>query len=828
MNKLSLLWVAALWVMSVTACYSQQVHKQNAVVDSIINDTRYAQLFAGDYPSAYFLSPDEQWLIVGITNKYKENDDLTSNKDNLFRAVGLSLVTNTPIQENTLLFDAIELLEIKTGEITKIQLHGKKVLSVKWAPNSKSVAMVIQQSHIFNLWQYRLHTKELRAWDNSPISGRFNSNNVVWLPDSSAVIARVKSPTLPSDFNGTPKQHQATEAVTKNRVYRDLLDSVDKRITFAQLTTQKLIFISEDKSTRLSKDSRMLEKMSISPDGKYLLTTSLRNDLSKHVKFSRLARIHEVFSVDNLDEPINTLSLSANLLKGQQKDAEGEGSRLVKWLSSKPSRLMWVQSTQENNMNQYKDEVLFSDAPFNTAPVSVIKNDWRIFQMFSSTSGFFVYSDWQPKSKQLRIFASSHDSKDAPVLIKQYNYTNKIKDPGDFFTRKTPLGNEELLTLKKTKQFFMKGIYDGADVPVPFIDKYEVESNGNVKNQRIFESASSEFTYPYYLLTKAQEFTVIAQSESHTLPPNLILTAPSSARSLYKWDQSEIGAQTITQRTIFTREDGVQFVGNLYIPMTNSKHNVDAPKKLPLLIWLYPRQTNKLQASQKSTPSNQFISIGPNSPLVALLEGFAVLDVDNLPIVRNGLETNDTFNQQLIADGEAIIRGLEKNDIIDTEQIFLMGHSYGAFGVVSLLAHTDLFKGGIARSGAYNRTLTPLGFQQETRTLWQAPNVYLDMSPILKADQIKEPLLLIHGEKDTNPGTSSLQSTLLFEAIQNQNGSAELVLLPHEGHQYLKKESLMTMVEHQQQWLTKWRQNTPSQPVNNDSLASDGIVQSSH
>lgn len=125
----------------------------------------------------------------------------------------------------------------------------------------------------------------------------------------------------------------------------------------------------------------------------------------------------------------------------------------------------------------------------------------------------------------------------------------------------------------------------------------------------------------------------------------------------------------------------------------------------------------------------------------------------------------------------------------------------------NLLAHSDLFRAGIARSGAYNRTLTPFGFQSERRTFWEAPEMYAKVSPFWYADKIKEPILLIHGEADNNQGTFPIQSERMFAAIRGNGGTARLVMLPLEAHGYAAKESTEHTLFEMVQWFDKWVKN---------------------
>jgi dipeptidyl aminopeptidase/acylaminoacyl peptidase len=223
-------------------------------------------------------------------------------------------------------------------------------------------------------------------------------------------------------------------------------------------------------------------------------------------------------------------------------------------------------------------------------------------------------------------------------------------------------------------------------------------------------------------------------------------------------------------------------------------------------MWVYPREFKTLSAAGqvKSSPY-QFSKISWASPIYWVTRGYAVMDNVDMPIVgESNDQPNDTFIPQLTENALAAVNKIVNMGIADKERIAIGGHSYGAFMTANLLAHTALFKAGIARSGAYNRTLTPFGFQAEERTYWQAPDLYFKMSPFSYANQIKVPLLLIHGENDDNAGTFPIQSERFYQAIKGFGGTARLVSLPFEAHSYKAKESVLHMLYEMDNWLEKY------------------------
>jgi dipeptidyl aminopeptidase/acylaminoacyl peptidase len=309
----------------------------------------------------------------------------------------------------------------------------------------------------------------------------------------------------------------------------------------------------------------------------------------------------------------------------------------------------------------------------------------------------------------------------------------------------------------------------------------------------------------------ADKLVLLTRRESQTEAPdyyikNLILRIAD--KRLTRFSDPYPALRGISkEKIVYKRADGITLTGNLFLPK-GFEPGKDAP--LPVLIWAYPREFNSASdAAQIRGSANRFTMISWNSPLYWVTQGYAVLDNAEMPVVAadSGSKPNDGFIEQLKMNAEAAINKLAAMKVGDPNRMAVGGHSYGAFMTANLLAHTNLFKAGIARSGAYNRTLTPFGFQYEDRTYWQAPELYYDMSPFSFADRIKTPLLLIHGDSDDNPGTFPLQSERLYNAIKGNGGIVRYVVLPYEAHSYRGQENILHMLYEQNAWLEKYVKN---------------------
>ncbi|MCA9690134.1 MAG: S9 family peptidase, partial [Myxococcales bacterium] len=300
---------------------------------------------------------------------------------------------------------------------------------------------------------------------------------------------------------------------------------------------------------------------------------------------------------------------------------------------------------------------------------------------------------------------------------------------------------------------------------------------------------------------------LVVLRESKTTPPNFHLTGRGDDLALTAFPHPYPELAKIEKRLLtYKRRDGVTLSGTLYLPPSYKEG-----ERLPLVIWAYPLEYNDADtAGQVRAAPNRFTRLAGTSPLLLLLAGYAVLDDAAMPVVGDPKTMNDTFVQQVVASASAAIDAVVAEGVADRERVAVAGHSYGAFMTANLLAHSNLFRAGIARSGAYNRALTPFGFQGERRTLWEARDTYVKVSPLFHADTIKAPILLIHGEDDNNSGTFPLQSKRLFHALQGLGGTSRLVLLPAESHGYQARESALHVLAESIAWLDAHLAATPA------------------
>lgn len=430
---------------------------------------------------------------------------------------------------------------------------------------------------------------------------------------------------------------------------------------------------------------------------------------------------------------------------------------------------------------------------------------------FGSDSLALLYeSEW--KSRRSKTWLFSPAKLFTPELVFDLNYEDSYNDPGSPMLRRTELGTYVIAEIEKCNQVILQGNGASPDGSKPFLDLFDLKTK---EKRRIWQSAPPYFEVMSTILSDQKEgilkldgLQMLARRETEDTPPQFSIASFDSTGSIVEDRQisnfphpypSLVGMKKKILQ--YEREDGVKLNGTFYLP---PGYEEGRSEKLPCILWAYPREfKSKDTAGQLRKSPHQFITIGSTSPLMMLSLGYAVLDGPSFPIFAEGdEEPNDTYVEQLTSSARAAVEELDRQGCVDVSRLAVGGHSYGAFMAAGLLAHEpNLFKCGIARSGAYNRTMTPFGFQAEERTLWEAIDTYNTMSPFMNADKITKPLLLIHGEADNNPGTLTIQSERMFAALKGHGVSTRLVILPYESHSYNARESILHCLAEMQEWL---------------------------
>jgi dipeptidyl aminopeptidase/acylaminoacyl peptidase len=493
------------------------------------------------------------------------------------------------------------------------------------------------------------------------------------------------------------------------------------------------------------------------------------------------------------------------------------GPRSFGWRADSPATLVWTEAQDGGDAGveaEVRDRVFMQEVPLEGDPVELATLGYRYGGTMWGSENLAMLTEFWWKTRQLRVWRVRPGQPDAePELLQERSYQDRYADPGSPIMEPNEFGRYVIRTANDGRGTFLIGSGASPEGDRPFIDRFDFETG---ETTRLFRSEAPYFEQPLDVLDEEGRF-VLTRRESVDVQPNYYV------RDLESGELSPVtsfphptpqlkGIQK--ELVVYERADGVALNGTLYLP---PGYTADQGP-LPALMWAYPTEYKSADAAgQVSDSPYRFARVGAWSPYLWVMLGYAVFDDPSLPIVGEGdEEPNDTYVQQLVAGAQAAVDVVAEMGVVDRARVAIGGHSYGAFMTANLLAHSDLFAAGIARSGAYNRTLTPFGFQAEERTFWEAPEIYFEMSPFMHADKVNEPILLIHGEMDSNSGTFPLQSERYYGALQGLGATVRLVMLPYESHGYRSRESLLHMLWEMQEWMDRYVKNRPAETPTTD------------
>ncbi len=637
-------------------------------------------------------------------------------------------------------------------------------------------------------------------------------NPVSWLPDNNSFLYYVSDPgrgTKPVRSN-IPIGPVVQENLGKKgqvATYQDLLKDPEDEMIFEYYAKSQLMLYDGGKSVNVGKPG-MITDVSPSPDGQYFMITTINRPFSYLVPYNSFPSSTLIWDLKGT--VIKTL-IEEPLIENYPRDYDAvlPGPRSFTWRADKPSTVYWVEALDGGNYKnemQYHDQVYMLEAPFTGEPGKFISTVMRFGGITWGKDDFALISEGLRKTR-IRVISSFNTADPQKTLkkIQEFNTDDGYGNPGRFMTEPALNGRGILLFADKGRTLFLTGDGASPEGDRPFIDKYDVLTG---KATRLWRSEA-----PYYETINSfidvTKGLLMTNRQSVNDVPNYYLRNLKNGKlnRITNFENPYPQLAGVTKELVrYKRKDGVDLSFILYLPAGYNKTK-DGP--LPSLLWAYPREFNDIGAAgQVSGSPYTFTRISPSSALVYVTQGYAILMDAAFPIVGvSGSEPNDTFIEQLIADAEAAINKAVDIGVTDPKRVAVSGHSYGAFMTANLLAHSRLFAAGIAESGAYNRTLTPFGFQNERRSYWEAPDIYNNMSPFMHADKVKDPIMLIHGLADNNSGTFPIQSERFYAALKGFGATARLVLLPDESHGYAARESILHKHWEVLNWMNKYVKN---------------------
>lgn len=696
-----------------------------------------------------------------------------------------------------------------------------KAGSIQWSPDETKFAFTQTENDRIDLYVADISSRSVKKI-NAAALNTVAGGSYSWAGNNKLIYKTVPAnyrayPAAPPAPKGPVVQENLGKAAA-SRTYQDLIKNSYDEDLFDYMATAQLT-INENGVESYLRTPAIYSNISLSPDKNYILLETVNKPFSY------------LFPISGFPHTIAILDIKGNFYKELVKNPSAEGQpigfddvvnfpRNFEWRDDQAATITFIQALDKGlgrSKAPFRDALLSITLPF--AATDNGTQDWmmqakelfrterRLRNIIWGTPHLALVYQSMTFDRKQQLFAYNPSS-GKMELINERSSNDAYNDIGNPMTTKNSLGREVVLQLKNG-DILLRSQGASPEGDMPFVQSFNITTKKGTPLWRC--------TAPYYEniidIIDAENLVFITSKESNTEVPNYYIRnlkkrmAPIAITDFKNpYPQME---GVVKQKISYKRDDGIDLTGDLYLPKGYDSKR-DGP--LPVVMWAYPREyKSAADAAQVRGSKYTFTRINYGSPVFWITQGYAVLDNAEMPIVGEGdKEPNDNFIPQLYLNAHAAIQALSKLGVGDSNRVAVGGHSYGAFMTANLLAHTNLFKAGIARSGAYNRTLTPFGFQAEERTYWQAPEVYYNMSPFSFADKIKTPLLLIHGEMDNNPGTFPIQSERLYNAVKGHGGTTRLVFLPYESHGYAGKENILHMLWEQNQWLDKYVKNAGS------------------
>ncbi|XP_020265546.1 probable glutamyl endopeptidase, chloroplastic [Asparagus officinalis] len=725
---------------------------------------------------------------------------------------------------------------------------GAKINFVSWSRDGRHLSFSIRvdeedNSSKLRVWVADVESGKARPLFQSPdiyLNAIFD--NYTWIDSSTLLVCTIplsrgappKKPLVPS---GPKIQSNEQQNIIQVRTFQDLLKDEYDEDLFDYYATSQLVLASLDGTMKPIGPPAVYTSLDPSPDENYLLVTSIHRPYSFIVPCGRFPKKVELWTTDGkfvreiCDLPLaEDIPIAFNSVR--------KGKRSINWRADKPSTIYWVETQDGGDAKveaSPRDIVYMQSAePADGEEPEVLhKLDLRYGGIsWCDDSLALVYESWY-KTRRTRTWVISPDNKEVnPRILFDRSSEDVYSDPGSPMLRRTPSGTYVIAKIKRQDKggyLLLNGNGATPEGNIPFLDLFDINTGSK---ERIWESNKEKYYETVVALMSdyndgeldMDQLKILTSKESKTenTQYSVQIWPEKKAFQITKFPHPYPQLASLQKEMIrYQRKDGVQLTATLYLP---PGYNPSKDGPLPCLVWSYPGEfKSKDAAGQVRGSPNEFAGIGPTSPLLWLARGFAILSGPTIPIIGEGdEEANDRYVEQLVASAEAAVEEVIRRGVAHPNKIAIGGHSYGAFMTANLLAHAPhLFCCGVARSGAYNRTLTPFGFQNEDRTLWEATNTYVKMSPFMSANKIKKPILLIHGEEDNNSGTLTMQSDRFFNALKGHGALCRLVILPFESHGYSARESILHVLWETDRWLQTYCIDNSDKPVDLDAPKSD-------
>lgn len=749
------------------------------------------------------VSPDRQWLLF---SERASMPSIAEVSEPMLRLAGARINPKTNGMHGGGRTTALRLKRIEGGAEHAVRVPAGASLGFpQWSPDNRQIAFTNTTDAGIELWVADVASGEARRVTDAKLNGV--AGGCSWLPDSRRMLcpwiaegrgAAPPEPTVPAG----PTIQETSGSTAPVRTYQDLLQNSHDEALFDYYFTAQLATVDVTTGARANVGQPGIYRgVDASPNGEYILLTRVLRPYSYLFPASSFPYEQEVW---NLQGQVVHRVAKRPLQDYLQPNWVVTGPRSANWRPLQPATLLWAEALDGGNPKakvEQRDKVMQLAAPFSGMPTEIARTKERFAGITWGEGSLAMISDYERTTRRSRTWLFNPDQPSAEwKLVWDLNTEDSYRNPGSPLFKRTALGNA---LVRRGDYIYLTGNGASPEGDRPFLDRLNVRT---LKTERIWRSEATSYESVVALLDDDAR-RLVTRRESATMPPNYYVREPRGGRMVALTSFKNPAPQLTGIRkelVTYKRKDGVPLSGTLYLPP-----DYQPGTRLPVVMWAYPQEfVDANVAGQVRGTANRFTMPGGASHLFFLTQGYAVFDDPKIPIV-GGDTANNNYIDQLVAGAQAAVDKVVEMGIADRDRIGVGGHSYGAFMTANLLAHTDLFRAGIARSGAYNRTLTPFGFQAEERTFWEAPDIYEKMSPFWYADDIKEPILFIHGEADNNMGTFPIQSERMFAAVKGNGGTARLVFLPNESHGYSAAESNKHTLYEMISWFDKHVKNAP-------------------
>ncbi|PKP49180.1 MAG: S9 family peptidase [Bacteroidetes bacterium HGW-Bacteroidetes-11] len=790
-------------------------------------------LLQAQTPQQYQLPPQEILELVDISPRpfiridsrnrtmvmlqrqtFKTLEEMAADEVKL-AGLRINPATNGPARANFTY--GISITDIATGNSPVITgLPEKlKISDFSFSPDETKIAFTNTVPTGIELWTLDLQTG-VAMRITSPVLNGSMGMPYTWLPASDGFLVLI----IPQGRQtlGTTKEMPIGPAVQETsgrkapvRTYQDLLRNPADEILYEHYTQSEVVKIDFNSSQEKFLPKAIYRSLQFSPDGQFLLSQVIVRPYSYIVPSGRFPSDYNIHNSDGkLLKNFYQKPLIEELPTGF--DAVETGKRSISWRADAAATLCWAEARDGGDPAveaEFRDNVFMLNAPFDGQPtlLASTKNRFAGFN-WGNEEVAILYDYWWKTRRTSAYLINPSAPTQGPRVIYDRSTEDYYGDPGDFLQKRNNFDRYALWFSNDGKKLFLQGEGYSPEGNKPFVDEFDLKS---FKTKRLWQADGISTYESIVRVVDPSKIQLITSIEEKTVNPNYFMRTGKKLRALTQFPNPYASFMKVSKEQVrYKRADGVDLSATLYLP---AGYDAARDGRLPVLMWAYPREfKDAQQAGQLKESPHTFVQLYYGSPVYWAARGYAIIDDADFPIIGEGLtEPNDLFVEQLVANAAAAIDYAVSRGVADASRVAIGGHSYGAFMTANLMAHSDLFAAGIARSGAYNRTLTPFGFQAEERTFWEAPEVYFKMSPFVNADKINEPLLLIHGDADNNPGTFTLQSERLFGAIKGLGGTARLVLLPYESHGYSARENVLHMLWETDEWLEKYVKKVKSE-----------------